>query len=175
MEEDLELMRAFKAGNKESFEKLVIKYRQRAVYFCQSFVHDYYIAEDIAQDSFAYIYVYKERYREKYMFSTYLFTILRNKSIDYIRRNHDSPIDKIPESISSKKTEDIVLQKEQNQVIKEKINQLKDDYRTIIYLIDFDEFSYKEAARIMGKNLMQVKILIHRARQKLKLLLEEEE
>ncbi|MEA4826157.1 MAG: sigma factor-like helix-turn-helix DNA-binding protein, partial [Clostridium sp.] len=59
-------------------------------------------------------------------------------------------------------------------IIKEKINILKDDYKTIIYLIDFQEFSYKDAAKIMGKSLIQTKVLIYRARQKLKGLLKEE-
>ncbi|MBU5591243.1 RNA polymerase sigma factor [Clostridium sp. MSJ-4] len=174
MEEDLILMKNFKAGDKESFERLVIKYRENAINFCQSFVHDYHISEDIAQDSFTYIYVYKERYNEKYAFKTYLFTILRNKSIDYIRKNHDITLNKIPESIFPKETEDIVLQKEEQALIKEKINELNNDYKTIIYLIDFQEFSYKDAAKIMGKNLMQIKILIYRARQRLKVLIKEE-
>lgn len=174
MEEDKSLMQAFKAGSNDSFEKLVIKYRQRAISFCISFVHDYYIAEDIAQECFAYIYVYKEKYCEKYSFTTYLFTILRNKCIDYTRKNHDMPVDKIPEK-TIEETESIVLKKEQRKIIKAKINNMKEDYKTVIYLIDYYEFSYKETAEIMGKSIMQIKILIFRARQKLKLLLEEEE
>ncbi|MGY0373716.1 RNA polymerase sigma factor [Clostridium sp. JNZ J1-5] len=174
MQEDLKLMQNFKRGDKRSFEELVIKYRECAISFCQSFVHDYHIAEDIAQESFAYIYVYKRGYNEKYKFKTYLFTILRNKSIDYIRKNHDIPLDRIPENTAPQEVENIILQKEQRKVIKEKINILKDDYKTIIYLIDFQEFSYKDAAKIMGKNLIQTKVLIYRARQKLKGLLKEE-
>ncbi|WMJ79359.1 RNA polymerase sigma factor [Clostridium sp. MB40-C1] len=174
MEEDLKLMRRFKNGDEESFEKLVVKYRKNAICFCESFIHDYHIAEDIAQEGFAYIYVYKERYNEKYAFKTYLFTILRNKSIDYIRKNRSIPLEKIPDNISPYETEKVVLQKEERNLIKEKINKLNDDYRTVIYLIDFQDFSYKDAAKIMGKNLIQIKVLIYRARQKLKLLIKEE-
>lgn len=175
MEEDLKLITQFKAGDKESFEKLVIKYRNAAVDFSKSFVQDYYIAEDIAQESFADIYVYKERYDEKYKFKTYLFTIIKNKSIDYIRKNHAVLVDETFDSISIEGTEDIILKRELRKTVKEKVNELKDDYKTIIYLIDFEGFSYKDAAKIMGKNLVQTKILIYRARQKLKTLLKKEE
>ena len=175
MEEDLKLITQFKAGDNEGFEKLVIKYRSAAIDFSKNFVQDYHIAEDIAQDSFSDIYVYKERYDEKYKFKTYLFTIIKNKSVDYIRRNHVILVDDTFDSIVEEGTEDIILRNELRKMVNEKVNELKDDYKTVIHLIDFEEFSYKDAAKIMGKNLVQTKILIYRARQKLKTLLKNEE
>jgi RNA polymerase sigma-70 factor (ECF subfamily) len=59
-------------------------------------------------------------------------------------------------------------------MVRNKISQLKEDYKTIIYLIEYYDFTYEEAARIIGKNMGQVKILIYRARQKLKAMLEKE-
>ena len=171
MEEDLKLINNFRQGNRESFEKLVIKYRKNSVTFCETFVHDYYTAEDIVQESFAYIYVYIERYNEKYSFKTYLFTILRNKSIDFIRKKAYITLDEINEPVSCDSIEDTLLKKEQINMVRRKLNELKEDYRTVIYLIDFYDFSYADAAKIMKKSLVQTKILIYRARQKLKLLL----
>lgn len=171
MEEDLKLMQSVKKGNRESFEKLIIKYRKVSISFCQTLIHDYYQAEDIVQESFAYIYVYNDRYNEKYSFKTYLFTIIRNKSIDYIRKNHAVSLSDIPETVSFNNTEDIILRKEKINLVRQKICELKDDYKTVIYLIDFYNFSYKDAAKIMGKSLVQTKILIYRARKKLKSIL----
>ena len=51
------------------------------------------------------------------------------------------------------------------------IDKLKEEYKTAIYLIDYERFSYKEAGIIMGKNSAQMKILIFRARKKLKLFI----
>ena len=51
----------------------------------------------------------------------------------------------------------------------------KEDYKTAIYLIDYEGFSYKEAGIILKKNSAQMKILIFRARRKLKSLIEQEE
>lgn len=171
MEEDLNLIKNFIQGDRESFEKLVLKYRKMSVAFCETFVHDYYTSEDIVQESFAYIYVYIERYNEKYSFKTYLFTILRNKSIDYIRKKSFISLDEINEPSTGGSTEDAVLKKEQIKIVQQKLNELKEDYRTVIYLIDFYDFSYGDAAAIMKKSLVQTKILIYRARQKLKVLI----
>jgi RNA polymerase sigma-70 factor (ECF subfamily) len=137
------------------------------------FIHDYHIAEDIAQESFANIYVYKERYNFKASFKTYLFTILRNKSIDYIRKNKRMILEEI-EVINEVSSEDLIIRQEQNNYVKSTINKLKDDYKIAIYLIDYNDMSYEEAASVMGKNSVQIKILIYRARKKLKLLLKDE-
>ncbi len=175
MKEDKILMKEFQDGNEESFEKLVIKYRNSAVYFSSRYTMDKYIAEDIVQEAFAYIYVYKDKYNEKHAFKTYLFTIIRNKSIDYIRKiSNESLNDDLNEIKSREDPEQKVLEKEKKSFILKKLNLLKEEYRTVIYLIDYEEFSYKEAAVIMNKNLASIKILIFRARKKLKSLIEQE-
>jgi RNA polymerase sigma-70 factor (ECF subfamily) len=82
MDEDSALIKSFLKGNNESFERLVIIHRAKALSFAQRYLHDMYAAEDIVQESFADIYVYRERYKDRYSFKTYLFTIIRNKSVD---------------------------------------------------------------------------------------------
>ena len=102
MKDDKILMKEFQNGNEESFEKLIIKYRNSAVYFSSRYTMDKYIAEDIVQEAFAYIYVYKDKYNEKYAFKTYLFTIIRNKSIDYIRKISNESLNDDLNEIKSK-------------------------------------------------------------------------
>ena len=172
MNEDRELISSFVKGDDTAFEALVLKYRQPAVQFSMQFVHDYYMAEDIAQESFANIYVYKERYNFKASFKTYLFTIVRNKSIDYIRKNKRIELEDV-QAIDEVSAEDLIIKHEEKIHLKNMLGMLKDDYKIAIYLIDYNDMSYQEAAKIMGKSSVQIKILIHRARKKLKLLLEE--
>jgi len=172
MNEDRELISSFMKGDETAFEALVLKYRQPAVQFSMQFVHDYYMAEDIAQESFANIYVYKERYNFKASFKTYLFTIVRNKSIDYIRKNKRIELEDV-QAIDEVSAEDLIIKHEEKIHLKNMLGMLKDDYKIAIYLIDYNDMSYQEAAKIMGKSSVQIKILIHRARKKLKLLLEE--
>jgi len=172
MNEDRELISSFMKGDETAFEALVLKYRQQAVQFSMQFVHDYYMAEDIAQESFASIYVYKERYNFKASFKTYLFTIVRNKSIDYGRKNKKIALEDV-QAIDEISAEDLIIRQEEKIHLKNTIGMLKDDYKIAIYLIDYNDMSYEEAAKVMGKSSVQIKILIHRARKKLKLLLQE--
>lgn len=174
MDEDSALIKKFLNGDNESFERLIVMHRTKALSFAQRYVHDMYTAEDIVQESFADIYVYRERYKEKYSFKTYLYTIIRNKSIDFIRKNKNIFVNENMESLEASNLEEDFFKKEETSTVRNKINELKDDYRSIIYLIEYYNFTYEEAARIMGKNLGQIKVLVYRARKKLKTMLERE-
>ncbi|WP_409347017.1 RNA polymerase sigma factor [Paenibacillus sp. MBLB4367] len=176
MDEEQQWIQGFMQGDDAGFERLVLKYRRSAIAFGQQYVRDYYAAEDIAQESFAEIYVHRSRFNPKYRFKPYLFTIIRNKCVDHVRKltrfKHVELDTGIP---VARTTEEVVLNREKRSVIQSKLLLLHEDYRTAIHLIDVEQFSYKEAAAIMGKNLMQMKILIYRARQKMKRHLEQEE
>ena len=176
MDEDKLLMKKFQEGNENSFEELIIKYRANAICFAQRYTLDKFIAEDITQESFAYLYVYKDKYNEKYSFKTYLFSIIRNKSIDYYRKSKREDLQSNLYNLSNSDIpEDIILRNERKNLVINNINKLKEDYKIAIYLIDYEEFSYKEAGTILEKNSAQMKILVFRARRKLKLLIEQEE
>lgn len=174
MREDRELMQRFLEGHQESFEKLIVKYRAGAISFAQRYIYDPFTAEDIVQESFAAIYVYRDRYKLDYAFKTYLFTIVRNKCIDYLRKKRSVPMDDVGATPDHRTPEQEMIQQEDKNIIQQKINELKEDYRTVIYLAEYEELSYNQIADIMGKNLGQVKVLIYRARKKLKKLLERE-
>lgn len=178
MNDEEVLMKKFKAGDHESFEELIVKYRRSAVSFAMRYMHDPYLSEDMVQESFAQIYVYRERYREDCSFKTYLFTIVKNKCIDYIRKSHRDRMDgrglEHIDLTDGQSTEDRILIDEDRSLVRKMIMELKEEYRTAIYLIEYENFSYQEAARIMGKNLAQMKVLVFRARKKLGMLLKRE-
>lgn len=176
VDEDKILMQKFQEGNEQCFEALIIKYRAAAVCFAERYTCDKFIAEDIAQESLAYLYVYKYKYDNKYSFKTYLFTIIRNKSIDYYRKTKKDNLQYNLDNLSFSDTpEAAILRDERKILFKANINKLKEDYKMAIYLIDYEQFTYKEAGKIMNKNLAQMKIIIFRARRKLKFFIEQEE
>ena len=173
MHDEREVIRGFIAGNHGCFEELIMKYRGSATSFARKYVHDLFVAEDIVQESFAQVYVYRQRYKEGYSFKTYLFSIVKHKCIDYIRKNKAIPMDELPES-EGDDLEDVVLAREKSNLIRDKMKQLKKEYQVVIHLVDLEGFSYGETAKIMGKNLGQVRVLLFRARRKLKTLVEGE-
>ena len=176
---DKERYKRFINGDVKGFEELVIEYKNVLIYFLNRYVQDLNIAEDIAQDAFVDVYVYKERYNGKTSFKTYLFTIGRNKAVDYIRKNkHMQYTVNIEEQteISSEENElvDYVIQSENKGMIAHALERMKEEYARVLILIDLEDFSYKEAANVLGKTTSQVKVLVHRARKSLRKMLEEE-
>lgn len=170
------LMEQTKNGNKEAFEKLVLKYRENAIGFAFGFLKDIYLAEDIVQESFAIIYINRNKYKSKSTFKTYLFAVIRNKCIDYWRKNKNYyPINLEDVNLVSEELmpDELLEQKEDLKYSIELLNRLNDDYRTAIYLYEVYGFSYKEIGEIMDKSLPQIKIIIYRGRKKLQKFVKE--
>lgn len=161
MEDRLKLI---KEGNQQAFEQFVIDYRKEAVNFAVNILKDYYIAEDIVQDSFAFIYVYRERIRDYSTLKSYLFSIIHNRAVDYIRKNNRN-ITLNLDSISTFSPEEQVLDKERRQSLVKSFNNLSEKYKEVLYLYAFQELSYKEISEVLGMSLAQVKINIYRGRK----------
>lgn len=176
MDEDDRDYKLFLEGNLLGFEELVIRYKDHLIYFIQRYVKDIYTAEDLAQDTFVDVYLHKERYRLKNNFKTYLFTIGRNKAVDYIRKySRVTTMEDVEELHEEESLEGIIIKKDDATRIHSNIKKLKRDYQVAIILIDFEELTYKEAAKVLNKTVSQIKILIYRARKALGKLLEEGE
>lgn len=163
-------MEQVKCGNKEAFDELVLLHRKSAVGFAYRLVKDSFMSEDIVQESFAAIYINRNSYKPKNSFKAFLFTIIRNRCIDYFRKNSKiistdyEEMDLASEEISAYQ---LIEYKQKLIYAKKLLNKLNADYRTAFYLYEYEEFSYKEIAEIMDKSLPQIKIIIHRARNKI--------
>ena len=177
MFDDNEIMKKVIAGDKTAFDELVIEHRKAAILFAYSFVSDYGIAEDIVQDAFVKVYILRTSYKASYTFKTYLYTIIRNSSIDYLRaykiRTKYLSEMKMQESSKELSAEEEFLYENRYSEIAEMFNNLKGEYRTALYLYAINECTYKDVASIMNRSVAQTKITIHRARKKLQDALEE--
>ncbi|WFA07778.1 sigma-70 family RNA polymerase sigma factor [Tissierella sp. Yu-01] len=169
MIDDKKLYKDFLNGSIEAFETLVIEYKDNLIYFISRYTGgDLSTAEDIAQDVFAYVYVYKEKYDFNYSFKTYIFTLGKNKAIDFMRKHSrlsfNSYDEELEKSSDYKTIEDKIVDDEEKKLVFDSYKKLKPEYQRALYLYVFEELSYKEISRVMGKSLPQIKILIHRAR-----------
>jgi RNA polymerase sigma factor (sigma-70 family) len=171
LSDDNSMMELVQSGDKEAFETLVLKHRISAIRFAQRYIRDEFIAEDIVQDSFTIIYVKRMDYKTKYSFKTFLYTIIRNKCIDYLRKNKNLSIDDV--EIMTSSAEEVVMHREERKEIIEMVSTLKKEYQRAIYLYQYECMSYKEIAMIMNKTVPQVKITIFRARKKIQKAVEE--
>ena len=171
---DKELYKEFLLGNKESFEKIVIKHKDLIIYFIQRYVKSIDIAEDLAQDVFVYILVNKKNYKFEYSLKTYLYTIAKSKALNYLKR--EKRIVAIDENQfeDMEELEEKVFRNERAENLKKSIQKLKIEYQNAIYLADIEELSYKEIGHILNKPVGSVKVLIYRARKALEKIVIEE-
>lgn len=175
MDEDKKLYKEFLHGNKDSFEVIVDKYMEKLIYFINYFVKRIEVSEDLAQDVFVYILMNKEQYDFKYSLKTYLFTIAKSRAINYLKK--EKRITYLQDNdylFTEEEVEDVVFNKEKNKQIKRAIEKLPEPQNKLIYLVDIEELSYSEICKILDMSMPKVKSLIHRARKKLKIILQKE-
>lgn len=110
----------------------------------------------------------------------YLFTIGRNKAIDYIRKNKRFvPFvleeECFPGSPSQPSPEEELLAKEQKEKIVNMVRDLKGDQGTALYLVLVEDLSHDEAARVMKKSRKQIENLVFQGKRKIRSSFEKEE
>ena len=146
------------------------------IYFIARYIRNIQIAEDISQDVFVYLLVNKKQYDFQYSFKTYLYMIAKCRAINYLKKEKQViSIDDFENlKVEDEELEEEIFKKDTSKNIRKVLGQLKPDYQAVIYLTSFEGLKYKEVAQIMNKSMNQVKVLINRAKKKMKILLEKE-
>lgn len=173
MEEDKRLYNDFILGNNDAFEQIMNKYRENLIYFIQRIVKSFDVAEDIAQDVFVYVLINKKEYDFKYTLKTYLYTIGRSRAINYLKKEKRC-VSLNLEKQGNYEIDEIMFLNERKRNLKESINKLLPQHQLVIYLAEIEELPYKEICKIMNKSMVQIKMLIYRARKNLKIILGKE-
>lgn len=164
-----ELYRDFINGNNSAFDKLIEMYRSNLIFFINRYVHDIQVAEDLAIDSFMYIYVNKKKFNFKVTLKTYLFTIGRSRAIDYLRKAKVlNNTDLIEHQKDLLEIEENVIINEQAKAVNEAVKALPVDMCAVVTLVYFEGLSYDETAKVMKKNKKQIDNLLYRAKKALK-------
>ena len=170
--------RRFLDGDEKAFEEIVLTYRDGLTFFINRYVHELSIAEEIAIDVFADVAAHPSRYNFKTSVKTYLYMLGKSRSIDYLRRERRMmkvSLEEAKEWLADEVLlEDSVLADEKKKILHNAIKQLPRDMQTVVHLLYFEEFSYEEAARVMGKNRKQISNLTYRAKVMLRTILGKE-
>jgi RNA polymerase sigma-70 factor (ECF subfamily) len=175
-DDDSDLIKAFQAGNLESFETLLIKYKDRVFNLCYRFLGDYDEAEDISQDVFVKVYNALNKFGFRSSFYTWLYRITLNtcknrvnslafkkaKKNVQLENNENSELMKISEEGNNPAVQ--LERKERGRLIQQAINKLPPGQKTVIILRDIEGLSYEEIGNITGKRLGTVKSRLSRAR-----------
>lgn len=169
---DINLYRSFLKGNNDDFNTLILKYRKQLTMFIYKYVKNIENAEDIAQDSFVYMLINKIDYDFKYSFRTYLFTIAKSRTLNYLKKNKIIPIVGDELTIANLEAEVNIeqdyIRKEEYLRLYQAIRKLKTEYQVVIYLHNFQGFKYDEICEILNQSMSKTKVMIHRAKKELK-------
>lgn len=172
MRDELLIKRA-KKGDINAFEELAIKYRDKIYAVCLRITKNEADAFDAAQECLIKIYLKIEFFDMKSEFSTWVYTIAKNTSLDIIRKRKRERFGEETEFLIDNVVDKIVpegetLRSELRREIIEKVNMLPEEQRQAIILRDIEGYSYTEAAEILKISQGTFKSRLYRARERLR-------
>lgn len=161
MEEDIRLIKGILNGDVKCFEALINKYEMKILKFIYYKVGQKEVAEDICQEVFITAYNKLNTFKYDYAFSSWLYTIARNKCIDYGRKKGKRKETSLEEvrfmESNSIKPEEAYEYKEMKSLIEEYLNTLGKIDRDIIILRYVNELTFSEIAQVLKIKESKVK------------------
>ena len=173
------MIHAALGGDATAYKRLMQKYHDAIYHFIYRMVHDKHHVEDLTQEAFIKAFHSLASFNEEYAFSTWLYKIAANNSIDYIRRRKlqtfsiDKPIEakdtdyafELPDE--TYETDKEMISTQRAAMLNEAIKNLPEKYRRVIHLRHVEEKSYEEIAEELRLPIGTVKAHIFRAREML--------
>lgn len=169
---DIEVIYSIKAGNTAAFTILLDKYKNMVFTLAFNILLNREDAEELAQDAFVKAYNGLSSFKGESLFSTWLYRIVINASLNKKKSNRvilladDS---ELPEDAYSE-IDSLVQQqerKDRKKIVQSAIKLLKDDERLCITLFYINELSIAEINELTCISIPNVKILLHRGRKSL--------
>ncbi|MBQ8040874.1 MAG: RNA polymerase sigma factor [Lachnospiraceae bacterium] len=159
----------FLRGEKNALEDLVRKYSDTLTRYAYCYVGDADLAEDVMEETFATLLVRHKHFDDEAHLQAYLYKVARNKSIDMLRkRKREVALSDVEEVLCGSDAESNVIKDNLNQQIYICMQQLPAQYKEVLYLSYFEDFSNDEVCSLMKKSKKQVYNLLSRARVALK-------
>ncbi len=177
--EDDKLVAAAMEGDESAYAQLVDKYQRALFFHIAKMVKEKSHIEDLVQESFMKAFGNLKSYNTDYAFSTWLYRIATNHSIDYLRKRKlqtmsiDDPVKtkegeievQLPDENSD--TDRGIIRKQRKKIIQQSIENLPEKYRQVIQMRHMEEKSYQEISELLELPLGTVKAHIFRAREML--------
>ena len=165
-------------GDEQGLAEIIREYKDGLIFYLDSLVGDIHTAEELCEDTFVLLGTKKPKDKGKGSFKTWLYTIGRNKAIDYLRKNSKQnyiSLESKENVTDEQQLEDSFIKEEQKIAVHRAMKKLKPEHRQVLWLTYFEGFSAKETAAVMKRSTHAVEALTSRARQSLKQQLETED
>lgn len=178
---DVELVRAYRAGDVHAFEELHRRYVGSIYRLVRRKLGDALLAEDISQETFLKALRMLDRVDDSFNFGGWVHTVARNLCFDELRRRQrDLRVeeDEQPEEggllaglPSTSRSFDPVSVQESNEVRRQVwtvAQRLPEKYRLVLTLRELQGLSYRRIATILHMSESAVETLLYRARLRFK-------
>jgi len=179
---DNEIIKKILKEDKENYRILVEKYQQMVFSTCMGFLHNKDDADDLTQEVFIQAYLSLSRFKGDAAFSTWLYRIAVNASLNKVRKSvknlimqrfdilfgNEKPLE-APFSLSNEEDpENILIKHEHIEWLQKALDALPENQRTAIILSKYDDLPQKEIAEIMNTTEGAVEALLQRAKKNLR-------
>ena len=168
----------FQSGDEQAFDELMARYKLPVVNFVYRILNDVGEADDVAQEVFVRVYRHGRRFKAdgKSRFSTWLFQIARNQSLDVLRRRKRRPVetrdmcdggDHSP-MYAGPSADGELSNKEIGEAVARAVADLPEKQRTVVICAEYHGMSHAEIAGVMDCTVKSVESRLARARQVLR-------
>lgn len=170
----------FRERTGKDFSFYYEKYYPKLIYHTHRMCGDINKAEDLTEEAFIIAFQKVDKYdREKAQFSTWLFTIAKNLTLQDIKTskktlsmdiNVDEDGTTMKDFLTEESSDEYIydLNKRKAKIMREHISNLKEPYRTVIQMRELDEMAYKDIAKQLDRNLSTIKSQIRNGRSLLR-------
>ena len=172
---DNEIISQVLSGDYQAYAVLVNRYQNYVFTLALRMVKNREDAEEVAQDSFIKAYKYLADFKGNSKFTTWLYTIVNNTGISFLRKKKldiysldDEKVFATADNIDSGMRANMIEQKSKAGMVNDAIRLLSPDDANIITLFYKAEKSLEETAQVLGIEVNAAKVRLHRARTRLK-------
>lgn len=179
MKTDAELVAGALRGSQDAYRELVKRFERPVYSLVLRMVQDPAAAEDLAQEVFVKAFRHLDRYDPQWKFSSWLFKIAHNATIDHLRRGMPETVPLEAEEddkgslgaiLADGASEDPLAMAERRDLarsLERAISRLRPDYRQAVLMFYAHGASYQDICEVTGLPLGTVKTNLHRARKEL--------
>jgi RNA polymerase sigma factor (sigma-70 family) len=172
---DNEIISKVLSGDHQAYAGLVNRYQSYVFTLTLRMVKSREDAEEVAQDVFIKAYKYLADFKGASKFTTWLYTIVNNTCISFLRKKKldihsldNEKVFEVADGQDSGMRANMIEQKSKLAMVNDAISLLNPDDAQIITLFYKAEQSLEETAQILGIETNAAKVRLHRARTRLK-------
>ena len=148
------------------FKKVFDENSKKVFHLCYGYTGDKDSANDLMQETFIKVWQHLDGFRNQAQLSTWIYRIAVNTCLSYLRTAKRKATDELNDHIIENYSEEPSEKNEQVALLYKSISQLEENERLLITMV-LDEVPYPEIAEIAGISEGNLRVKIHRIKQKL--------